>query len=468
MFSKATANLVCQIDPEGSLIPVSRLNDSDKLNTGTLVIKRKRPWFWQRPKYQPTDFTLSNLLLGEEVLTPDVSDKEFLTYKGTFGDTLSGELESEVGALNVTFKGRGASKLQSFFGKLKKEELDVKKLLNDSDHRCVDMQHLLMKQIEKHAEVLAIVKERIITTDTCSITQTKTGQCTVQGVLGLISMLGDSFKVCVKDSNNMELDSDVSLEIPSGTVIAYGVLELDIKQDGQYDICLRPSATGGIEADSLSLSEPADDFLDMVDSKLNGQNAPETVALNSRQYVSEKEALSPLAELPQSTRSALMKNLQETLRDRAALSYLQCELEERYMSIMEEQLETELVSDSHGENGQASPTAHLSALHLLVSAMEELPDEALSLLSESGPELLQALDTLMCTLAEPLSIPSLPAPLQDSQAFQLAQRLLGSIKVTLRRDTNKLWTDRRDDARALLCVLCLSVHGLSLLTSTLN
>lgn len=36
--------------------------------------------------------------------------------------------------------------------------------------------------------------------------------------------------------------------------------------------------------------------------------------------------LSPLAELPQSTRCALFKRLQETLRDRTALSYLQREV----------------------------------------------------------------------------------------------------------------------------------------------
>lgn len=38
----------------------------------------------------------------------------------------------------------------------------------------------------------------------------------------------------MKDSNNMEMDSDVSLEIPSGTVIAYSILELEIKKNGHY------------------------------------------------------------------------------------------------------------------------------------------------------------------------------------------------------------------------------------------
>lgn len=42
----------------------------------------------------------------------------------------------------------------------------------------------------------------------------------------------------MKDSNNIEADSDVSLEIPSGTVIAYSILELEIKKNGHYSECV--------------------------------------------------------------------------------------------------------------------------------------------------------------------------------------------------------------------------------------
>lgn len=38
----------------------------------------------------------------------------------------------------------------------------------------------------------------------------------------------------MKDSTNIEADSDVSLEIPPGTVIAYSIRELTIKKNGQY------------------------------------------------------------------------------------------------------------------------------------------------------------------------------------------------------------------------------------------
>lgn len=74
------------------------------------------------------------------MLTPRVSSgvsvTEFVTYKGTFGDELSGKLDTEAGPVNVTLQGRGSSKLQSCFGQLKKEELDVKKLLRESSNRC--------------------------------------------------------------------------------------------------------------------------------------------------------------------------------------------------------------------------------------------------------------------------------------------------------------------------------------------
>lgn len=38
----------------------------------------------------------------------------------------------------------------------------------------------------------------------------------------------------MKESNNIDTDSDVSLEIPSGAVIAYSILELEIKKNGHF------------------------------------------------------------------------------------------------------------------------------------------------------------------------------------------------------------------------------------------
>ncbi|XP_069032348.1 gasdermin-E-like [Embiotoca jacksoni] len=478
MFSKATANFVRQIDPEGSLIHVTRVNDSHKLVPMALVVKRNRIWIWQRPKYQPTDFTLSDLLLGDKVLRPEVSETEFLTYKGTFGDELSGKLETEAGPLSATLEGRGSFKLKSSFGQLKKEELEVKKLLHDSRNRLMDMQHVLVQQLEKRVEVLAVVKERIFTINSCSIAQKKKEQFSFQGVIGLLGMLGHSVKVCVNDSNNIEVDSDVSLEIPSGTVIAYSILELEIKKNGLYNICLQPGSIGGFEEESALNDCPSDDSLNTVDGKSNGQKVPEEVPSSALENASQEMDLSPLAELPQSNRRAFMKRLQETLRDRPALSYLQRVLEELCdgKTLREEEQSVSAIldqtdSDSHTENSQGGIPAYLAAAHLLVSAMDELPDETLSLLSESRPDFLEAFDILMCRLKEsiePLFLRSLPVLLQDNQAFQLAEQLLSSTKVTLGRDTERLWLETGSNARVLPLVLCLSVHGLSLLCSGLK
>ncbi|XP_063324746.1 gasdermin-E-like [Pelmatolapia mariae] len=463
MFSKATANFVREIDPEGLLIHVSRVNDSHKLVPMALVIKRKR-WFWQRPRYQPTDFTLGDLLLGDKELMPGVSESEFLTYKGTYGAKLASELGPEAGSASIRLEGRGTTKLQSCFGQLKKEEVNVKKLLLDSHNRSVDMQHVLVRQIEKRAEVVGLVKERILTTSPCSITQTKVEECTFQGVLGLVGMLGSSVKVCVKDSNSIEIDSDVSVEIPSGTVIAYSILELEVKKDGQYYICLQPGAIGGFESDSISRSWPSDDCFDTVDGKCNEQKVPQKAPLIALHNESQEKVLSPLAKLPHPTRWALFKKLQETLNDRAALSYLQLVLEDLCSN------EIHNGTPKEEQPSAESPTeSTLNAAHLLVSAMEELPKETLELLGKSAPDFLQAFNMLVCKLksSNVLNIQSLPALLQDNQAFQLAEQLLSSASVTLRRDADRLWMETRDNAGVLPVVLFLSIHGLCLLCNAL-
>ncbi|TMS17885.1 Gasdermin-E [Larimichthys crocea] len=128
-FPKPLPNSSVRLTKREVLIHVSRINDSDKLVPMALVVKRNPIWFWQNPKYQPTIFTLSDLLQGDEVLTPGVSEQHILDYKGTYGDIFSGKLDSEAGSLSVTVSGQGSSMLQSCFGKLKKEKLDVKKLL---------------------------------------------------------------------------------------------------------------------------------------------------------------------------------------------------------------------------------------------------------------------------------------------------------------------------------------------------
>lgn len=68
MFATVTRNFVEEVDHGGLLIPVSSVNDS--VCVMTVVVKHKRFWFWQRPKYIPTDFDLNDILTGDTPIKP--------------------------------------------------------------------------------------------------------------------------------------------------------------------------------------------------------------------------------------------------------------------------------------------------------------------------------------------------------------------------------------------------------------
>ncbi|XP_076006192.1 gasdermin-E-like [Genypterus blacodes] len=482
MFSKATAKFVRQVDPEGCLIHVSRLNNSHKLVPMAVVAKRNRFWFWQRPKYQPTHFTLSDLLLGDKQLIPDVSESEFLSFEGKFWDTRSGKLNATAGSVEVNVEGKGSSKLQSSFGKLKKEGLNVNKLLHDSSNRLVDLQHAQVQQLQKRAEVLAVLKERIVTTSTCSITETRHKNLGCLGTMALTSV--QVSQVSVTDRNNIDIDSDIAMEIPPGTVIAYSILELEIKKDGQYELCLHPGTLGGFETDS-GTSSPSHDSFDGMDwsAERVGGKAPLQSALQN-EWRELEVYLSPLAELPDSDRRTLFQKLLEILRDRAALGCLEDALEDwcRGEAAEAEELPLvqgnsvlavlELLRSGPGEgDGFATPPARLTSAHLLVSSMEVLLDETLILLSDCSPEFLEAFDTLLFRFREseqPLPLDSLPSILQGNKAFELAEQLLSSTNVMLTRDGDALRAVTGDKPGVFPLVLCVAVRGMSLLCNEQN
>ncbi|XP_049606553.1 gasdermin-E [Syngnathus scovelli] len=448
-FSKATAKFVRQVDPEGSLIPVSCMNDSSKLLPMALVVKHKRVWFWQRPKYQTTDFNLSDLLLGDEVLIPDVSKRQFLTYVGVYGNKVTGKVDVEI----VSAEAQGSSKLLSDFGKLDKEEVNVKKLLQDSNKRLMNMEHELVQQLEKRSDVLAVVKERILTTAVCTVTQTQKEQCALRAMLRVLGKLGADIKASIESNH-----SNVSLKIQPDFVIAYSVLELEIKKDGHFELCLHPGKIGGFET-IMDRAWSSEDDLCVVDGLCADGIIPEE---QPQQNGSSVEDLAPLAALSQPNRQALFHELQAILTNRMTLSHLQSYLEELCFGKTPDTAQQEKELDSVD-----GTFASLNAVLLLVSALEELPDETLSLMRGSQPEFLEAFSTLLNLMEESsrrLSFGFLPTPLVEQQAFQQADKLLSSIGVTLFVENNQLWLEMEKKEVQLL-VLRLSTYGLSLLCS---
>lgn len=78
-------------------------------------------------------------------LATGIIETEFIKYNGTFGDGIKENVEANFSEAKVrsgvSLKAKDSSKLQSSFGSLKKEEVDLQKLMRDCKDRLVP--HLL-------------------------------------------------------------------------------------------------------------------------------------------------------------------------------------------------------------------------------------------------------------------------------------------------------------------------------------
>ncbi|XP_031432605.1 gasdermin Eb [Clupea harengus] len=471
MFAKATTNLVSEIDPDGSLIPVRRLNDSDKLSPLALVIKRNRFWFWQRPKYLPTGFTLNDLLTGNQTIEPVVKVTDFLKYSGTFGDKMGTLVETGVGVANVSLEGRSSAKLQSSFGSLRKEELDVRKLLQDSKHKVLDLEHDLMEQVrEQRRRVFGLVRERVSTVQECVVCEEVEDSGTCSGLFGVLTPA--KIKVSVKQSGNLEYDSNVSLTIPANTTLLYSLIELEVKANGQYELCLLQDFRGGFESDSDSVDTVEKGELITV-SMGTGLHSHKGPLLTDLEGVCRQ--LSPLACEPAGTRTALLQRLSELMEERVALDHLEQALEDLCSGVtpdlgsLDQDLKAqvmsflELLPQAEGGQTDTSHTPLLTAAHLLVSALDEMSDEALSALSCCSPPVLQALQQLVLRLASEGACSPIDPALAQEEVFQRVKRLFAASAVNLLREEGTLKAGGGVLTGHLPLVMGIAVTGLAAL-----
>ncbi|XP_047454505.1 gasdermin Eb [Mugil cephalus] len=468
MLAIATRNFVEEVDRGGLLIPVSSLNDTIALLT--VVVKRKRFWFWQKPKYLPTDFTLNDLVTGDTPLQPVVVETDFIKYSGTFGDNIKGTVGANLANTTVNLEGKDSSKLQSSFGSLKKEEINVQKLLRDSKDRMLDMSHSLIQQAkEKHRRVFGIVKERIVTTQPCSVIEDvqQEGQC--GGVLGICGKKNP--KIALKENGNLSTDSNVTMEIPIHTTIAYGLIELVVKHDGHFELCLMSDTDGGFEVDSSN--KP----------RLVGMSgAPAHSSEQSSSLRQELEKLSDhfklLSSLSVSIKSSLLKQITKLMQDQASISALQHVLDQICLEKVPD-LDDATMTESARQNikaildlleksGQmgstqaAGPsTSALTAIHLLTSALDEMTNDCFAVLGMCcSPTVLATLEQLVqCVLGNgelPLSSLGLA-----EDVYEKTEHLFASSKISLKRDGDVLKTEINPQPGNLPLILCIVIRSLA-------
>ncbi|NXE45491.1 GSDME protein, partial [Casuarius casuarius] len=114
--------------------------------------------------------------------------------------------------------------------------------------RTINLNNSLLQQvIERKHEVLCILREKIVTTQKCMISEHIQTEEKISGILGCSTKV---VKVSVSENGSMVKDSSVILEIPPATTIAYGVIELYIKHSGQFEFCLLDEQQGGFERES--------------------------------------------------------------------------------------------------------------------------------------------------------------------------------------------------------------------------
>ncbi|KAM6967488.1 gasdermin Eb [Aplochiton taeniatus] len=274
------------------------------------------------------------------------------------------------------------------------------------------MAHPLIKQTrEKHKEVFGIVKERIVTTQPFSVVEDVQQGGQLGGQLSLC--WPKPVKVSLKPNGSLQKDSKVTLEIPTNTVVAYSLIELQVKANGHFEMCLMPDTLGCFEVDG-----PVQTFV--------GVSAPKDTSSNSC-LKQELDWLSPhfqlLSACPPSTRSSLLQLLRTTMEDRQAVSLFENVLEQVCSG------ESPVLEDVEEEG-----------LRQNIQALLDLSDQA-------GDSVQRSIHLIISAL--------------DGEVYDSTERLFSVSNVILKKEGNTLRTEVGHDPDNHALVLCIAVKGLA-------
>ncbi|XP_010374230.1 gasdermin-E isoform X1 [Rhinopithecus roxellana] len=488
MFAKATRNFLREVDADGDLIAVSNLNDSDKLQLLSLVTKKKRSWCWQRPKYQVLSLTLGDVLIEDQFPSPVVVESDFVKYEGKFANHVSGTLETALGKVKLNVGGSSRMESQSSFGTLRKQEVDLQQLIRDSAERTINLRNPVLQQVlEGRNEVLCVLTQKITTMQKCVISEHTQVEEKCGGIVGIQTK---TVQVSATEDGNVTKDSSVVLEIPAATTIAYGVIELYVKLDGQFEFCLLRGKQGGFEnkrridsvyLDPLVFREFA--FIDMPDAAhgISSQDGPLSVLKQVTPLLERN--FHPFVELPEPQQTALSDIFQAVLFDDELLMVLEpvCddlvsgllppmavlgELKPQQQQDLEAFLQLvgcSLQGGCPGPEDTGSKQLFMTA-YFLVGALAEMPDNVAALLGtccklQIIPTLCHLLRVLSDDGVSDLEDPTL-APLKDTERFGIVQRLFASADISLERLKSSVKAVILKDSKVFPLLLCIALNGL--------
>lgn len=466
---------------------VSNLNDSDKLQLLSLVTKKRRFWCWQKPKYQFLSVTLGDVLTEDQILSPVVVESDFVKYEGRFENHTRGALKTALGKVKLTLGGKGFVESQSSFGTLRKQEVDLQQLIRDAQGRTIDLKNPVLQQVlERKNEVLCVLTQKIVTTQQCVISEhVQMEKC------GVVGIQLKTVQVSVMDRGNISKGSNVVLEIPAPTTLAYGVIELYLRVDGQFEFCLLQEKHGGFQQtreSSCASLEPLPllelGFWDMTDALQGASVVDEPLGVLKQVTWLLKRNIHPFAELPEQQQTALNDVLQEVLFDEEMLVVLEqvCdsvassrllpplaglgELKPSQQQQLMAFLQLAGCSVQGGVPGPEDVVSNrklFSTAYLLVSALAEMPDNAAVLLGTCCK--LQIIPTL-CHLLYALSDEGMSdledpmlAPLKDAETLEMVQHLFALADINLEMLQSSVQATASKDPAVLPLILYISLNG---------
>uniref|UniRef100_A0A3B1JE01 Uncharacterized LOC103037040 n=1 Tax=Astyanax mexicanus TaxID=7994 RepID=A0A3B1JE01_ASTMX len=207
--------------------------------------------------------------------------------------------------MKLKAEGHGASKLSASLGMIRKDMVKMQKLLQDSRYRKVDLQHSLIQQtLGKSQHYFTLVVERIFTSceGTIEYSGMEEGKC--GGVLKALGIY--PAELCLRESGNLKYDTNVAIDLPAGSVLAYSVIQLDIKTDGRYELS---ACFDGFQSDDES-SQPSlygeEEVVDGLSVEWPCLQKGSSLSVLKEVLCGVKASLSVLAQLPVPTRSSLL------------------------------------------------------------------------------------------------------------------------------------------------------------------
>ncbi|XP_067341200.1 uncharacterized protein [Channa argus] len=248
-----------------------------------------------------------------------------------------------------------------------------------------------------------------------------------------------------------------SFTVPEKSTFAYGLMEMTVFQEDTLNISCEPWRGHHSAIDMLIGNDAS---LDDSDT-----NPCMTVQQVKKEIKKKEHLLQPLAYFPESTRRDLLKSLSDLLEDRDALSLLEQTLDKCSKGAIERPQSQAVSSFVDLLDVCNTSSAQKDAAHLLVSAMDTLPDGIPMLLTSCSPDTLRVLNQLVDGLngETQTNLPeSLPPPLQEEGELRWVVELLCSSNQTLEQLSDQ-WDQPDFPPGVMIEVLSLVVRGLSLM-----